>query len=176
MSSESSDTPSPAVSVISGTPRGVGGWLALLCLGLLIGAPLSWFRDFSEAYTALATACRQQPDFLQRYPRVFILAGVHSALSLALAIYSVYAGIGLIRVRPAAVRAAKRYFVLLVIYEWAGISSYLLAGTSAESTAQMISSQVADASVVSVYAAIWFLYLCRSKRVRTTYGAKTDAA
>src|SRR5208337_5486904 len=89
--------------------KGVAGWLLLLCLGLTVFTPL-------VTLVALAAGYSESSKYFDRFPGLLVITLVDTVLSLGIASFSVYAGIGLWRIRPGAVQTAKRYLFCLLGY------------------------------------------------------------
>lgn len=138
---------------------GVRGWLAFLCVTLLIFTPLGLLIEMAQMLIGTSRTA-MTPD---------ILIGI--AFGVAITAFAVYAGLGLVRMWRNAVRAAKWFFFIS-----AGLGALPLAGVMFE----------VEASPTELMAAVrwffgsiaWLLYLYRSERVRNTYGGDTirDAA
>ncbi len=120
--------------------KGVGGWLLFLCLSLVIFSPLLMIRDL---YSAKGMN-----------PFLFLI-------NVALLIFSVYAGIGLWKIRKGAVKIALIYLNVLVLLAFFSLIYSMVKGT-----------YVYYSGMLSpfVYSIIWTSYLIKSKRVKATYG------
>jgi uncharacterized protein DUF2569 len=130
-------------------PKGVGGWLLVLCLLLLGWQPLSVAVSASGALDALA---------IRGLPLALIML-----MRIGVAAVGIGAGLALVKGRPGAVTLAKAALVLtagadLVVYTTPYFPNNRVPGT----TPLYIAASI-------VYAAVWLAYLSRSKRVRTTY-------
>ena len=143
-------------------PVGVGGWLLLFCLGLTVLGPLlSGFL--------LVTGYRDVAPLFDEYPKLRALTYLDGALSFALIGFSVYAGVQLWRRRAGAVKLAKEYLVLLLLYSLLASGLPFLADLPAESRGAMLSGALRDVGRTAFYVAIWYSYLTRSVRVRNTF-------
>jgi len=131
-------------------PRsGVGGWLLVLCLLLLVWQPLSIALVASSALDALA---------IRGLPLALIML-----MRLGVAAVGIAGGLALVKRRPGAVTLAKAALVLsaaadLLVYTTPYFPSNRLPGTTPIYIAASIS-----------YSAGWITYLTRSRRVRETY-------
>ena len=135
---------------------GMGGWLAFLCVSLLLFAPLTAIQEVARVLI---------DQTMEPVDKVFAIGFVIVALGFA-----VFAGIGLGRMWRRALIVAKGYFFL-------GLSTGLLITLSA----LLGEASAADTAIgVQTFAvsAAWLGYLFRSERVRNTYGENTvrDAA
>ena len=136
--------------------QGVGGWLAFLCVSLLLFAPLSAVRE-------IGTTLMDQT--MEPYDKALMVA-----LTIAAAGFAVFTGLGLVQVwRKALLIAKVYYFVNLALGLLIGLGALLAEGT-AEDAALSVS--------LTLVSAAWLAYLYRSERVRNTYGKNTvrDAA
>lgn len=128
---------------------GVGGWLLVLCLLLLVWQPLSIALVASSALDALA---------IRGLPLALIML-----MRLGVAAVGIAGGLALVKRRPGAVTLAKAALVLsaaadLIVYTTPYFPSNRLPGT----TPFYIAGSFA-------YSAVWIAYLTRSRRVRDTY-------
>ena len=132
--------------------NGIRGWLLVLCLVLLIYQPVTIALDASTALDALPV--RGLPLALVLVARLIVTAT------------GVAAGLALVGRRPAAVELAQWSLVLaaamdLFVYSTPFFPSNRLPGTTPIAAAFSL-----------VFYGCWFLYLHRSKRVRTTFGTQ----
>jgi hypothetical protein len=131
-------------------PRGVGGWLLVLCVWLLAWQPVSLGLVASSALDAL--------------PLRGLPLGVILLVRLVTAAFGVAAGIALFARRPAAVTMARASLLLS-----AGIDTLVY------TTPYFPSNRVPGDTPIYVLGALtfygaWMVYLFRSKRVKHTYG------
>jgi hypothetical protein len=156
---------------IEGGPVGVGGWLALLVLGLVVLGPLF---NAARINGDLLDAERQYPQ-LSTMPAWLGYKSGTWITYFAITALSVWAGVGLYRQRGwSAVRRAK--IILWIIGPAASIVLGVLLpivcfGRSAAGEAEFVGSLIASVLVAS----IWTAYLARSKRVRNTYPRESDS-
>ena len=130
-------------------PKGVGGWLFVLCALLLVWGPASFALVASSAVAALSV--RGLPLAL-----LLLSRGVVTALGLA-------AGMALVTRRGPAVAMARTALVLsaaadLVMY----VTPYFPSNRMPGDTPLYIAASLA-------YHGVWLAYLFRSKRVQNTY-------
>ena len=133
------------------TPSGVGGWLALLCLLLLVWQPLTLALSTSRSLSSLAI--RGLPMALVVLAQLMVTGA------------GVAAGLALMGTHPGAVAFTKWSLVLsaamdLFVYATPFLPNRRLPGT----TPLFVGASLA-------YYAVWIAYLSRSRRVRNTFGA-----
>jgi hypothetical protein len=132
-----------------GSQNGVGGWLLVLCLLLLVWHPLNFAIAAAGALDALP---------LRGTPLALVLAA-----RLLVTAFGVAAGIALLALRPAAVTLAIAALALsaasdLFVYT----TSYMPSNRLPGDTTWYITLSL-------LYHGAWLLYLVRSTRVRNTY-------
>jgi len=93
-------------------------------------------------------------------PSLFIFFIIHAVCYFGVSGFGVYAGIALWRIRPGAVRLAKRFLLTFLVF---GMVSYALrvAGGQADSLEGLRN--------VGWWCGLWYFYLARSERVAATY-------
>ena len=128
---------------------GIGGWLAFLCVSLLILTPLALGAEVFVTLMARAMPIMQKS---------FIVA-----VDLAVGAFTVLTGLGLVRRWRNAVRTATWYFVISIGVSLPGTIAFLL--TSEEASAPEVISIVRWL----IGSTVWLIYLHRSERVRNTY-------
>ena len=129
---------------------GIGGWLLVLCLLLLIWQPISLGLVASSMLDALASGG---------------LAAVLILLTrLIVTGFGIAAGLALLGRRPGAVRLAKVSLVLSAATDVFVYTTPFFPSNRAPGEAPIY------IGVTLAYATVWFLYLSRSKRVQRTYG------
>ena len=143
---------------------GVRGWLLLLCLYLMIAMPL---------VALLGTIGALQRAIAAPALRGALLAEV--VLEIALAVFAAYAGWALYRMRPNAVKIAKFYFITMLTLSNFGLGIVLVSAlvVSRNQDNALLNTLQGPAAVASIrqaiLAAVWLVYLLRSKRVRATF-------
>ncbi len=146
----------------SGSKKGVGGWLLLLCFALTIGSPLmslyNMYLSYSNAYI-----------YFDQFPGFRNICYIDIVLSLVLVVLSIRAGLALWRIQPGAVKIAKKYFLYLLGYSLISICLPFMAGLPVESNAAMIPVIVKGTFQTWLFIGIWYSYLTMSKRVEATY-------
>lgn len=132
-------------------PAGVGGWLLILCLLLLVWQPVSLGLTASSALDVLV---------VRGLPVALVLA-----MRLLAAAFGIAAGVALAGGRPRAVGLAKLSLALsaavdVFVYTTPYFPSNRLPGT----TPAFVAGSLA-------YSGAWIWYLSRSTRVRNTFSA-----
>ena len=142
--------------------RGVRGWLLLLCLNIAILDPVTMLLTIFLVVSATKPYFGEHPELL----RLCLVSGI---CRLALAVFSVYAGLGLWKVVPGALSVAKRYLLAVVLYSV--VASFLpaLVGVPQESYQEFAGQTVFNSFLTMAYAIVWYIYLQRSRRVKATY-------
>lgn len=149
-------------STWTASPPEIGGWLLALCLILTFIYPAtSLFHIFSHTIRTLIGA--------RASPRVVLLS-VYALLFASVAILSFLAGLRLWLVRPNAVRFAKKY---LLIYWIANVAYFVFWLVLLRPAREIAFAEMGWYHIVgpTLPAAMWYLYLEYSKRVRATYSA-----
>ncbi|MFH1066688.1 MAG: DUF2569 family protein [bacterium] len=157
-----SSPPPPLVTPVDQRYNGVRGWLKFLCFILVVINPLIaigylaklWIDGFSH---------------LNRVHGLLAFMMVGTLLIASVTVFGIYAGIGLWRIRPNAVKTAKQYFLC---YLGCSIILTLLpfvVGIPSAAIDDMLAVVTQGLSKGIVYVAIWYSYLSRSKRVKATY-------
>jgi hypothetical protein len=144
--------------------RGVKGWLLILCLNIAILDPLTMLLTIFLVTGATKPYFGEHPELL----RLCLASGI---CRLALAVFSVYAGLGLWKVVPGALPVAKKYLLAVVLYSVVASFLPVLVGVPRESYQEFAGDTVFNSFVTMAYAIIWYIYLQRSKRVRATYAS-----
>lgn len=151
----------PAVSV-EPRYRGVGGWLLLFCLSLTVFSPLITLGSLAASYNKCIHS-------FHRFPGLLVVTVIDTLLIVGLMTFSIYAGVGLWRIRPGAVRTAKRF--LLCVLGYLPIAAVLpfMAGLPPAATGAIIIHVIDEAMSGVAFFAIWYSYLNKSERVKATY-------
>lgn len=142
--------------------KGVAGWLLLFCLGLTVFTPLITLGSLAAGYS-------ESSKYFDQFPGLLVITLVDTLLSLCIIALSVYAGIGLWRIRPGAVQMAKRYLLCFLGYHVVAALLPFMAGLPSAANEAMIGQVAKDTFRGIIYVVIWYLYLNNSKRVSATY-------
>jgi Protein of unknown function (DUF2569) len=132
----------PSLAPIRKDLQGVGGWLLVFCVGLVLLRPL---LVLSQAINA--------PN----------IDSLDMGLEISLAVFGIVVGIFVWNVRPVAFTLLWTYFALVVVLAILGII-----GFAAEEQSRPQDLMVSVRSLV--YVVIWFAYFHSSERVRATFG------
>ena len=108
-------------------------------------------------------------NIFNQFPRLLLIIGIDGLLSLGITVFCIYAGIELWRIRPGAVRLARRYLLCFLAYQAVAITLPFLAGLPSAANEAMIVQVVKDTLRSVIYFTVWYLYLAKSRRVRATY-------
>ncbi len=143
-------------------PKGVRGWLLLLCVTLTILDPSAVLINLF--YVADAA----QPYFA-RHPGFFRLVLVNGVAGIAISVFSLYAGISLWKGLPGAPAAARKY--LKTVFAYSIVAPFLprLVGSTLHSSYETFTLTCLNSLFTIMYTGVWYLYLNRSVRVRATY-------
>jgi hypothetical protein len=165
--------PSPSAAVASpvamaGRPgvqpryKAVAGWLRFFCIVLTVITPLLTLLLLAKSYN-------DTYKYFERFPRLVVIMVIDSLLSLSLMGYSIYAGVGLWKIRPGAVRTAKRYLVTYLVYLAIAAVLPFTAGLPSAANMAMLGEVFKSFVRGGVFFAIWYSYLTTSQRVKATY-------
>ena len=142
-------------------PAGIGGWLALLILWMVVLRPLAGMVLWQEMHAANA----EDPAAVAR-SSLFVSTTFYWIAFLCLAALSIYGGLRLWRDRSfAAVRCAIAILWInapIAIGALLIAEAYLTSGVTLADAAIRLGTNVAGA-------AAWTAYLLRSQRVKNTY-------
>ena len=128
---------------------GVGGWLLLFCASLALFRPIMFGMRAGIYYTDLQQL-NQEGNIALVVIGLFIVL-----LDFGLVVFSVFTGVALWRIRPYAVTSAKIFLICELIF---GLMITALL------------SQWLPMLQGVAYFIIWYTYLNRSGRVKSTYG------
>lgn len=142
--------------------KSVGGWLLFLCVILTIISPLITIFNLVRSYV-------QIQELYDVYPGLLNLLLIDSVLSLSLTVLSIRAGIALWKLKPEAVKTAKNYLVIFLVYSIIAIFLPFTAGLPSEANSAMIFDIIKGFIRSLIFFGIWYSYLNQSKRVKATY-------
>jgi hypothetical protein len=146
---------------------GVKGWLLLLCLLLTVLDPL-------VVLTGLFTQTQGASSTFDLHAGVFRLIVVQGVLAIALAVFSMYAGLSLWKITPNAVRMARYYLITEAAFSFVPFFLPAFLGVSDGSQKGTAMLYLLNALATTAYASAWYTYLSRSRRVRTTYSVPPE--
>jgi hypothetical protein len=150
-------------------PKGVRGWLLLLCFNLIILIP---------AFSLYQTNCTIDMLFLPQYrillsiwSKNYYYLNVATIFSmLFIAIYSFYCGLRLWSIKGGAVRTAKIFLIVQLSLTVAILALQQIILSQSDGV-RSFSPNVMGPLVTSVlYFSVWYVYLVKSRRVYNTYG------
>ncbi|HEY6337123.1 MAG TPA: DUF2569 family protein [Candidatus Sulfotelmatobacter sp.] len=142
------------------TPRGIGGWLLIFCLLLIIILPATM------AYQTIEVS---RLGFWKQTT----IGTLYYFGYVGLALFGITAGVFLLRRKRNAVTIAKLYLGTTALYT---MSLYLWIVLRTWSAQTLESIEMSGRDILLrpiVFVAIWALYLARSKRVRNTFHASS---
>jgi hypothetical protein len=142
--------------------QGVGGWLLLLCLSLTVFNPLLTLITFLSSYD-------QTSGYFSMFPGLMLVTVIDTLLSLALMIFSVYAGTGLWTLRQGAVQTAKNCLLCYLGYYFISAILPYMAGLPLSANQAMFAETFMGVIRGVIYVSIWYSYLNKSVRVMNTY-------
>jgi hypothetical protein len=132
-------------------PAGVGGWLLVLCLLLIVWQPLSLGLAASAVLDDLA---------IRGLPLALMIL-----LRIVVAAFGIAAGLALMNRRPAAVAMAKASLVASAATDtFVYLTPFYPSNRMPGDTPLYVAAALA-------YCVIWIVYLFRAKRVKNTFGA-----
>jgi hypothetical protein len=139
---------------------GVGGWLALFVVTLLLLSPIASILELIFTYA-------QVSPLLADSSRLMLIFSAYSLLRISVMALGIYAAVRLIQIKPNAVRSARAYLIAVAL------SGTLICVATILNTSPAADKETAVGVAVQsiVYAIIWSAYLERSKRVAATYVA-----
>ncbi len=142
--------------------KGVKGWLLLLCINLAILDP------FAMLFNLVSVNQLTKPHF-DKFPALQQMVLIGGAFSLALMVFSIYAGISLWKVLPGAVTTVKKYFYAVFFYSIFSVFLPSLVGLPKDAQGEFSANTALNSLITVLYVAGWYVYLNRSRRVRATY-------
>lgn len=143
--------------------NGVKGWLLFLCISLTILSPLYTLGQ-------LGVEWRDTEPLFGAFPSLKDAVVFESLCMVGLMAFSIYAGSVLWSVKPGAVKVAKNYFLVLLLYSL--VFPFVLSAIA--DLPSVADNEIAKEGVKNAIRgilafAIWFTYLNKSRRVRATY-------
>lgn len=144
--------------------KGVRGWLLLFCLNLTI-------LDPSAVLFNLFVVSNLAKPYFSQHPGFFRLVLVNGVVGIALAVFSLYAGVSLWKRLPGAPAAAKKYLAAISAFSIAAPFLPSLFGSEDVPNRETFYLNCLNSLFTLIYATAWYLYLKRSRRVRETYGS-----
>ncbi len=150
------------------SPRGIKGWLLLLCINLTIFIPASCLYE-ANCTLDLFNSTRNK-ILLFMFKELLLYNMLLIGTMVFLAIFSFYAGLRLWEVKPRAVRITKIFLIsqlsLTTIIVIIGPFMTLPLGGNENILRDIVKRLIPSLLNFS----LWYLYLSNSRRVLTTYG------
>lgn len=161
--------PRPPAEPLRLLPFGVGGWLALLVVSIIVFCPISFcYRALSEVRLLKLGGIDPLGPALYR--------GADAVICLALAVWGIFTGWSFLDLGEDARRAGEIYLAAVGGYYALG---YLLVRAS-NAACYLASGGTAFTGVAALNACfwmiLWIVYLRKSKRVANTYGPRSIPA
>lgn len=155
-------------------PRGVGGWLFFFIIILLL-RPITFAVRLFTTFRQRMLDISHSPNATGHY---FYYFG-EQLLIAAVAVYAAFVAIQLLRVRPGAVRNAKRFLIVLLLFVFADYIfeiTWLILMTPKSFLPNEIRAILSGRSTryllaTGISTVIWYLYFLKSKRVSETYSS-----
>jgi hypothetical protein len=143
--------------------KGIRGWLLVLVAYLLLYEPLRAIPVLLALWLSPTSAAVQN---------VLLIGAI---VQTAIAVFSLFAGINLLRLRHGAVSIAKTYFVVMLtlgVLELGMVILGAVVSSSDPTIASMVRGPAVFTAVIQVLiSGAWLVYLEQSKRVRATFAA-----
>ncbi len=146
----------------SSSPRGIRGWLLVLCFILTILSPLIILYSIVVGWQAAS-------PLFEKVPGLAGLIALDSVLNIAIAAWAIFVGIRLWMGKPGADKAAKGFLIALPIFRALIFLIVVFSDVRGLGFGAFISLFQS-----SVFAMIWHAYLDRSKRVQATFAQVAD--
>ena len=149
-------------------PKKAGGWLLLFAITLLVVIPGMRLLGIVSSFGPVAAIA-------SRYPRFTVIFAVVLALDVAMMVWSVAAGVALVRVRPYAVRLAKWFLIANPIVLFVSTIALTYSDLPAKANDAMNMDGAQQVSRTLFYTIVWSIYLHRSRRVKETFAPSTPS-
>jgi hypothetical protein len=145
--------------------QGYGGWLMVFCIVRFFIAPLFMLLYGIELITAVINVWNKDLNGQVGYLPFIVFIG-----NLVIVILGFVAAMALRKLRPGAVRFAKRYLIIRLAWSLGSLAFLCLnAGLPVESM-RFVTGQVENGLFYSVVVfVIWYSYFSNSKRVKATF-------
>jgi hypothetical protein len=147
----------------------VGGWLLLFAITLLVFNPAMKLVGILGSFGPVAAIASKYPRFSAIYAALF-------AIDVAMMVWSIAAGVALLRARPYAVRLAKLFLIVNPLLLFGAAVALGSSDLPAKARDAMNMEGAKQVSRTIVYGIIWGLYLARSRRVKETFAPPVTAS
>jgi len=160
------------VEVVRQNPSKVtkaGGWLLLFAITLLVINPVMRLVGIVSSFGPVASVAAN-------YPRFTITFAIIFACDVAMMVFSIAAGVAILRVRPSAVRLAKTFLLVNPLYLFVATVALGYSDLPAKANDAMNIEGANQVARTLIYTVVWTIYLHRSRRVRGTFAPPMSRA
>jgi len=143
--------------------KGVGGWLLLFVIIIILFRPLILIYNILINYNTIINMANQYPFML-----AFYVLG--KSLSIIINLFGIYVAISLIKTKTNSPLMAK-ILILLILLETI-VCSYifpLFYGLPQDITHQLIYENIPASTGSLLFCIIWYLYFIKSIRIKDTF-------
>jgi hypothetical protein len=149
------------------SPKGVGGCLLFFCLGLTIFNPIIAL-PFSIINITGASL------FALKFPGYFSIMLLSSLISIVMTCFGFYVGVSLWRIKPDAVKIAKKFLLMFLVRSFVPFPLLYLVELPPK-VKETIPTLIGVVIINGLfYFGVWYSYLTTSRRVKATYPPETD--
>lgn len=152
---------------IETSPKGVKGWLLLLCLNFTIFIPASYLYQIN-CVLDLFNSTRNR-ILLLMFKALLVYNILIIATILFLAILSFYAGLRLWHIKPRAVKISKAFLIIQLILTFIITTIRPFTTFSIEPKGTIFGAILLSLIPSLLQFSLWYLYLSKSSRVYNTY-------
>ncbi|MEY4573227.1 MAG: hypothetical protein RLZ10_2511 [Bacteroidota bacterium] len=146
--------------------RGIGGGLALLCLGLIILGPLGTLGNIGNTMSEL----EKNGQFFDKYPGICNFFRFDMAVRGIISVFGISVGLNLYHIKYGALKMAKTYLLVVMSYGCIyGLSPILFTGLPEEIENYLWDASLVTAIQLLLIGGVWYAYLNMSSRVKNTY-------
>jgi hypothetical protein len=156
-------------SVVKPSLVGVGGWLAFFCAILLVVNPLMTVVLCGQTHAKHHHLGTIDPAKAQVFASI---TGTACGIAIAMAVFGFVAGFMLAKRAKGAVLVAKAYVLCVPVVSLLQFL-FVPAGLPGNVKSVMTAAILQEVIKSSMFCAIWFSYLCVSRRVKATYSTPT---
>jgi len=144
--------------------KAIGGWLPFFILILIVITPLGSILSLILEYKIIAL----QIDLISgSYQAGNIVNGL---LKIAVSVFSVYAGMSLLKRKRNAIPIVKTYLAIFLCYSIVSVFfSFIVNLSSGYSIAFMKGEAWKRILYALIFVAVWYIYLSRSRRIKEIY-------
>lgn len=159
-------------NVVKSALVGVRGWLAFFCIILLVLQPFFVLVSYGATSAQMNQVKMWNPDVAEMFEPMMSATWAIAAVQV---IFGMVAGLMLVMRAKGAVTVAKLFLLCAPV---AAVHQFPLVpqGLPGKMEDAIMQGVIGDVIKTSLFCLIWFTYLCRSRRVRNTYGTASGAA